>query len=112
MRSRHGPSASDAHTRSPPLTAPPSRLQLLANQKEQIPEGQGIRLNGEKYMLTQTLKGQKYVAKIANAAGEIENHDVTVDEVHVMKKGSFGCMLGVKGGYYFAVRHDTKNPKT
>jgi hypothetical protein len=131
-------------------------LQLCSGQKDQIPQGQGIRINGEKYMHVQTLKAPTYQAKvrcrrfrragergrrcvtilshsgavplnptlpsrllpaallhrlrsqIADADGNMASHPVTVDEVHVLKKGQYGVMLGVKGGYFFAARHDTK----
>ena len=70
-----------------------------------------MRLNGEKYMHVQTLKGQKYLAKVTDADGNEAAHPVTIDEVHVLKKGPLGVMLGVKGGYFFACRHDSKDPK-
>lgn len=48
------------------------------------------------------------LVQIADAEGNMASHPVTVDEVHVLKKGQYGVMLGVKGGYFFAARHDTK----
>ena len=39
-------------------------MQLLTGKKGEIPSGQGIRLNGEKYMHVQTLKAPTYQAKV------------------------------------------------
>lgn len=47
-------------------------------------------------MFVRTLTEQKYLAKIADAEGNEASHPVTIDEVHVLKKGQYGLMLGVK----------------
>lgn len=37
---------------------------------------------------------------------------MTIDEIHVLKKGSVTVLVGVKGGYFFAVKADSsKDPK-
>ena len=84
---------------------------LLSGQKASIPEGQGIRLNGVKYMQAQVLKNQTYQAKIVDESGNEAKYPVTIEEVHVMKKGKDGIMLGVKGGYFFIAKHDSSDPK-
>lgn len=35
--------------------------------------------------------------QIADAEGNVTSHPVTVDEVHVLKKGQYGIMLGRVG---------------
>jgi hypothetical protein len=83
----------------------------LTGQKAAIPQGQCLRLNGDKYMHLNVLKGQTYQAKITDAEGNETLHNVTIDEVHVLKKGSVGIMIGVKGGYFFAAKNDSGNPQ-
>jgi hypothetical protein len=79
---------------------------LLSGQKGSVPPGHGIRINGEKMMHTSTLKGNTYKAKI----GE-DSHNVTIDEVYVLKKGKVAMMLGVKGQYFFIGRMDPEKPE-
>ena len=43
---------------------------LFTGQKDQIPPGHGIRINGEKYMHTSSLKGNTYQARIGDASRE------------------------------------------
>ena len=88
------------------------RLQFLSGQKSQIPEGQGVRLAGDKMMIVQTQKAQTYVAKIKDAEDNETSYNVTIDDIHVAKKGSVTVLIGVKGGYFFAVKADSsKDPK-
>ena len=59
-------------------------------------------MNGEKYMHLRMLPPTTTVAKIADANGEVTNHNVTLENVHVLKKGKTSVMIGVKGGYFMA----------
>jgi hypothetical protein len=52
------------------------------------------------------LKGQTYPAKIGD-----NSFNVTIDEVHILKKGTIGIMIGVKGGYFFAAKTDNGKPE-
>jgi hypothetical protein len=65
---------------------------LVTDQKGSIPPGHGVRINGEKMMHTSSLKGNTYKAKIGD-----DSHNVTIDEIFVLKKGKVGVMLAVKG---------------
>ena len=69
---------------------------LTTGQRDQILTGQGVRINGEKFQWLRVLKGETYVAKIDGAS-----HNVTIDEMHICKKGQVGVCIGVKGGYFF-----------
>ncbi len=45
-----------------------------------------------------------------DADGNEAAHNVTIDEVHVLKKGPNSVFIGVKGGYFFAVKaNETKD---
>lgn len=83
---------------------------FLKGQKSQIPEGVGVRLNNEKFMVLNTLKAPTYVAKIKDADGNETPYNVTIDEVHLMRKGQITVFIGVKGGYFCAVFADAKVP--
>lgn len=76
----------------------------MTNQKGSIPEGQGIRVFGEKYMHLNVVKNQTYPVKIADNA-----YNVTLDEVHILKKGKINMIIGVKGGYFFLAKTDNDN---
>ena len=65
---------------------------LVTGQKGSIAPGHGVRINGEKLMHTSSLKGNTYKAKIGD-----DSHNVTIDEIFVLKKGKVGVMLAVKG---------------
>lgn len=54
----------------------------------------------------QVLKSQTYPAKIADAS-----YNVTIDEVHVLKKGKIGLMIGVKNGYFFLAKCNNEDAK-
>ena len=57
----------------------------------------------------QVLEGETYTAKIKDADGnETGSFPVTIDQVHVLKKGPTALFIGVKGGYWFAVFADSK----
>lgn len=50
------------------------------------------------------------MAKTKDAEGnDAGTFPVTIDEIHVLKKGSMGLYIGTKGGYFFAVFADTSN---
>ena len=52
------------------------------------------------------------MAKTKDAEGnDAGTFPVTIDEIHVLKKGSMGLYIGCKGGYFFAVFADTSNPQ-
>ena len=58
------------------------------------------------------LEGETYSAKIKDAEGnETGSFPVTIDQVHVLKKGPMGLFIGVKGGYWFAVFADSAKPE-
>lgn len=84
---------------------------LLSGQKGAIAEGHGVRLNGEKFMHLKVLTGETYNAKVKDADGTEASYPVTIDQIHVLKKGSTGLMIGEKGGYFFAVYADNSNAK-
>ncbi len=50
---------------------------------------------------SQVLKAQTYPVKINDAA-----YNVTIDEVHILKKGKTNAVIGVKGGYFFLAKAD------
>lgn len=60
---------------------------------------------GEKYMHLNMVKQQTYPVKINEA-----NYNVTLDEVHILKKGKTGVIIGVKSGYFFMAKTDNDNP--
>ncbi len=49
----------------------------------------------------QVLKAQTYPVKIADGS-----YNVTIDELHVLKKGKTNLIIGVKGGYFFLAKAD------
>jgi hypothetical protein len=51
------------------------------------------------------------VAKIKDADGNEAAYPVTIDQIHVLKKGSMGLMIGEKGGYFFACFADNADAK-
>ncbi len=53
----------------------------------------------------QAFKGQTYPAKIGDST-----YNVTMDEVHLLRKGKVGMVLAVKGGYFFLAKTDNENP--
>jgi hypothetical protein len=75
--------------------------QLLAGKKAEIADGHCLRINGEKYMHLRVLPSEVYKAVI----GE-DSFNVTIDEVHVLKKGKTQVFLGSKGGYFFMVKSE------
>jgi len=79
---------------------------LLTGQKGSVPPGHGIRIHGDKFMHTSTLKENVYKAKIGD-----DSHNVTIDEVYVLKKGKIAVMMGVKGQYFFIGRMDPNKPE-
>lgn len=81
----------------------------MSGLKGSIPDGHGVRLCGEKYMHLRVLKGETYTARVKEADGSDGAYPVTIDEVHVLKKGQRGLFIGVKGGYFFALMHDASD---
>ena len=57
------------------------------------------------------LTGETYLAKVKETDGSENSYPVTIDEIHVCKKGTTGLMIGVRGGYFFAVFADNSNAK-
>ncbi len=76
-----------------------------------LPPGKGIRLNGEKFMVLRPLDKATYQAKVTNYEGEEESHPVTLDAVHMLKKGTIGCIIVEKGGYIFLAFCDNSKPE-
>jgi len=65
------------HADIPTPTRPPARLlQLASGQRSTIPQGQGVRIGGEKFMWLRELKGETYPAKIKDADGSVASHPV------------------------------------
>lgn len=96
--------------------------QLLSGKKSSIPSGVGIRVNGEKFMHLNQLKEEKYPVKIDPAFGGgdaafddsadgVETHEVTLEQVHILKKGTKGLVIVVKGGYFLAAFCNEEDPK-
>ncbi len=81
---------------------------LLSGKKGEIPDGHTIRIGGEKYMWLRALAQETYIAKVKDADGNETDHKVTIPEVHVMKKGSVQLFCGVKSGYFFLVKTQSK----
>lgn len=103
-----GPALQQQYSLSPAPARPSScaPVQLLSGQKSSIPAGQGIRINGDKYMHVRVQPKDTYTARIVDAEGNETTYPVTIDEVHVLKKGKIGIMMGVKNGYFFATKFD------
>ena len=59
-------------------------------------------------ILFQVLGSETYIAKIKDADGNETAHNVTIPEVHVMKKGNVQLFMGNKGGYFFIVKSVSK----
>ncbi len=53
------------------------------------------------------LPSEVYKAAIKDADGNDTHHNVTIDEVHVLKKGKTQIFLGSKGGYFFMVKSES-----
>ena len=53
------------------------------------------------------LKGETYTARVKDAEGVEGAYPVTIDEVHVLKKGPLGLFVGVKGGYWIVITHNS-----
>lgn len=53
------------------------------------------------------LPKEVYLAKIKDADGNESTYPVTIDEVHVMKKGKTQVFMGSKGGYFFMVKSES-----
>ena len=59
----------------------------------------------------QVLTNETYNAKVKEADGSDNAYPVTIDQIHVLKKGSTALMIGEKGGYFMAVYSDSSNAK-
>ena len=78
---------------------------------DKIPAGQGVRFNGVKYMFASTQDKMDLIAKVTEPDGSEAAYTIKLDRVHVLKKGPQGLLIAAKQGVFFAVLHDTSNPK-
>jgi hypothetical protein len=68
-------------------------------------------VNKEKYMHLQCLKeGQTFKVTFDPEAGDEGVANVSFDEVHVLKKGTKGAVVCLKGEYAIIALHDCENP--
>lgn len=85
---------------------------LLAGRMNEISEGHGIRINGEKYMYVRPFPKEKLPAKIVDASGVENTYNVTLENVHLLRKGNINALIVAKGGYFFLVKgNDKEDPK-
>jgi hypothetical protein len=96
---------------------------LLINAKtDDNFKSQGVRINGSKFTVLRELPNQTYIAKVraipprcllvlaipvtkVHMQIDGESHNVTLEQVYVLKSKEAGLVIGVKGGYYFAARY-------
>jgi hypothetical protein len=55
-----------------------------------------------------TLKGEQETVTIAGVEDE---QDVTLEEISVLRQGTNGCIVALKGGYIFMALHDAGKPE-
>lgn len=79
---------------------------LVTGQKDSIPQGHGVRINGDKFMHIRVLKGETYSPHVGDGP-----QPVTLEDVHVLKKGKIEAAIAVKGGYFFIGKTNPEKPE-
>ena len=49
--------------------------------------------------------------QIKDAEGNVTNHNVTIDSIHILQKGVITIQVAVKGGYVFAAKATKSKPE-
>lgn len=85
-----------------------ANLVLVATgNKASVPKGVGIRIDQKKFMHIRTLKDESHTITPEGAEDEA---DVTLEQVDVLRAGSKGAVMALKGGYIFIALHDAGKP--
>jgi len=89
------------------LTLDRSFPQLVTDRKGEIPGGVGIRIDQVKFLPVNVLKGETYSITVDGVEDEQE---VTMERIHVLRKGTIGAVIAVRGDYIFIGLHDASKP--
>ncbi len=82
--------------------------QLISGRKGDVPAGVGIRIDQVKYLHIKSMKSEKFSV---TPPGAEEEQEITIDDTHVLRAGSKGALVMVRGGYMFICLHDASDPK-
>ncbi|CAE7209506.1 unnamed protein product [Symbiodinium sp. KB8] len=83
-------------------------IKLISGRKGDVPAGVGIRIDQVKYLHIKSMKSEKFSV---TPPGAEEEQEITIDDTHVLRAGSKGALVMVRGGYMFICLHDASDPK-
>mmetsp|Transcript_135049 Transcript_135049/g.190983 ORF Transcript_135049/g.190983 Transcript_135049/m.190983 type:complete len:184 (-) Transcript_135049:200-751(-) len=83
-------------------------VKLVSDRKGEIPSGVGIRIDQVKYQHINIVKGETFTI---TPDGVEDEQEITMDRIHVLRKGTTGVAIAVRGDYIFIAIHDANKPE-